>query len=61
MVTTKANLRKAKENRIIYIGRIKKNLKVEVFGREFRIEELFKDEKLCKRTIERSSFLHLKL
>ena len=30
MVTTKENLRKAKENKVTYIGRIKKNWKVEV-------------------------------
>jgi len=27
-----------------------------VFGRKFRIEELFKDEKLCKRTAEGKEF-----
>lgn len=55
-VTTKENLRRAKENKVVYIGRIKKNWKVEVFGKEFKVEELFRDEKLCKRTVEGKEF-----
>jgi len=57
MVTTKANLRKAKENKVTYIWRIKKNWIVEIFGRRYRIEEIFKEEKLCKRTVEGREFL----
>ena len=50
-MTTKEVLRRAKENKVLYIGRIKKkNWIVEVFGKKFRIEELFEKEKLCKRT-----------
>jgi len=59
-VTTKEVLRRAKENKVVYIGRIKKNLIVEVFGKRFRIEELFKDEKLCKRTVEGREFYLIK-
>jgi fructosamine-3-kinase len=57
MVTTKENLRKAKENKSVYTGRIKKNWIVEVFGKKFKIEEIFKDTKLCKRTVEGKEFL----
>jgi len=56
-VTTKEVLRRAKENKVLYIGRIKKNWIVEVFGKKFRIEELFEKEKLCKRSVERKEFL----
>jgi len=45
MVTTKENLRRAKENKSVYTGRIKKNWIVEIFGKRFKIEELFKDTK----------------
>jgi len=45
MVTTKENLRKAKENKSVYTGRIKKNWIVEIFGKRFKVEELFKDTK----------------
>ncbi len=55
-MTTKEVLRRAKENKVVYIGRVKKNWIVEVFGKKFRIEELFKDEKLCKRTVEGKEF-----
>jgi len=57
MVTTKENLRKAKENKSVYTGRIKKNWIVEIFGKKFKIEEIFKDTKLCKRTVEGKEFL----
>ena len=50
-VTTKEILRRAKEKKVLYIGRIKKNLIFEVFGKRFRIEELFEKEKLF-RTVE---------
>ncbi len=56
-VTTKEVLRRAKENKVLYIGRIKKRWIVEVFGKKFRIEELFEKEKLCKRTVEGKEFL----
>jgi hypothetical protein len=56
-VTTKEVLRRAKENKALYIGRVKKNWKVEVFGRIFKVEELFEKEKLCKRTVEGKEFL----
>lgn len=55
-MTTKEVLRRAKENKV-YIGRVKKNWKVEIFGKKFKIEELFKDTKLCKRTAEGREFL----
>ena len=29
---------------------------MEVFGRIFKVEELFKDDKLCKRTVEGKEF-----
>ncbi len=53
---TKKVLRRAKENRIVYVGRIKKNRIVETFGKRFKIEELFEKEKLCKRTVEGKEF-----
>ncbi len=56
-MTTKENLKKAKENKVTYIGRVKKNWKVEVFGKKFKIEELFEKEKLCKRTVDGKEFL----
>ena len=52
-MTTKEVLRRAKENKV-YIGRIKKNWIVEVFGKKFKIEELFEKEKLCKDLKERN-------
>ena len=55
-VTTKKVLRRAKENKVLYIGRIKKRWIVEVFGKKFRIEELFEKEKLYKRTVEGKEF-----
>ena len=55
-VTTKEVLRRAKENKVVYIGRVKKNWIVEVFGKKFRIEELFEKEELCKRTVEGKEF-----
>jgi len=55
-VTTKEVLRRAKENKVVYIGRVKKNWIVEVFGKKFRIEELFEKEELCKRTVEGKKF-----
>ena len=45
-MTTKEVLRRAKENKVLYIGRVKKSWIVEVFGKKFRIEELFEKEKL---------------
>ena len=39
----------------MYIGRIKKKLIVEVFGKKFRIDKLFEDEKLF-RTVEGKEF-----
>ncbi len=56
-VTTKEVLRRAKENKVVYIGRIKKSWIVEVFGKKFKIGELFEKEKLCKRTVEGKEFL----
>jgi len=56
-VTTKEVLRRAKENKVVYTGRVKKNWIVEVSGKKFRIEELFRDEKLCKRTLEGEELL----
>jgi len=56
-VTTKEVLKIAKENKVVYTGRIKKNWKVEIFGRIFKIEELFEKERLCKRTVEGKEFL----
>ena len=55
-MTPKEVLRRAKENKVVYIGRVKKNWIVEVFGKKFRIEELFEKEKLCKRTVEGKEF-----
>jgi len=55
-VTTKEVMRRAKENKVVYIGRIKKNWITEIFGRKFRIEDLFENEKLCKRTVEGKEF-----
>ncbi len=55
-MTTKEVLRRAKENKVLYIGRVKKSWIVEVFGKKFRIEELFEKEKLCKRTVEGKEF-----
>ena len=55
-VTTKEVLRRAKENKVLYIGKIKKNWIVEVFGKKFKIEELLEKEKLCKRTVEGKEF-----
>ena len=46
LVTTKEVLRRAKENKVVYIGRVKKNWIVEVFGKKFKIEELLEKEKL---------------
>jgi len=57
MVTTKENLRRAKKNKSVYTRRIKKNWIVEVFGKKFKIGELFEKEKLCKRTVEGKEFL----
>ncbi len=42
-VTTKEVLRRAKENRVVYIGRVKKNWIVEVFGKKFRPENIIKE------------------
>jgi len=58
-VTTKEILRRSKENKVLF-GRIKKNLIVEVFGKKFKIEELFEKEKLCKRTVEGREFYLIK-
>ena len=56
LVTTKEVLRRAKENKVVYIGRVKKNWKIEIFGEKFKIEELFEKEGLCKRTVDGKEF-----
>ena len=55
-VTTKEVLRRAKKNKVVLLieYRVKKNWIVEVSGKKFRIEELFENEKLCKRTVKMS-------
>ena len=57
-MTTKEILRRSKENKVLF-GRIKKNLIVEVFGKKFKIEELFEKEKLF-RTVEGKEFYLIK-
>ncbi|WP_423793387.1 transposase [Methanocaldococcus indicus] len=41
-VTIKKILRRCKELGVDYIGRIRKNIKIEVFGKEVKIENMFK-------------------
>ena len=47
-------LRRAKENKVVYIGRIKKNWIVEVSGKKLRIDELFRKRSSAGLLKERS-------
>jgi len=59
-VTTKKVMGESKELGIEYIGKIRKNIKIEYFGKNAKVEELFekdfKENKLKLRTIEEIKF-----
>ncbi len=50
----KRSSKESKEKQGCIIDRVKKNWIVEVSGKKFRIEELFENKKLCKRTVKMS-------
>jgi len=55
-ITTKKILRECKELGIEYIGKIRKNIIIEFFGRRVKIEELFDGKKFKLRTINGIEF-----
>ncbi|WP_414739806.1 hypothetical protein ACPB8Q_08005 (plasmid) [Methanocaldococcus indicus] len=60
-VIIKKILRRCKELGIDYISRIRKNIKIEVFGKDVKIEDMFKkdfnENKTKSRTINEKKFI----
>jgi len=59
-ITTKKVMKESKKLGLQYIGKIRKNIKIEYFGRKVKVEELFKkdfkEDKFKLRTIEGIKF-----